>query len=91
MTGTTIPDHNCAGDSRGLSAAQLTERCPRCQLLATVGRLHTPELATWLAQRYPEALPLVANGWTVDSALDHVQGICDQALCTHPSHQEAGA
>lgn len=29
-----------------------------------------------------EAAELVANGWTVDSALSHVEGTCDRELCT---------
>lgn len=35
-----------------------------------------------------DAADLVANGWTVDSALNHVQGMCDITLCTHPAHEE---
>lgn len=43
---------------------------------------------SWLNRAYPDAVPLVANGWTMDSALNHVQGMCDILLCTHPSHHE---
>lgn len=35
-----------------------------------------------------EAAELVANGWTIDSAVDHVQGACDLMLCTHESHRD---
>ena len=28
------------------------------------------------------AADLVANGWTVESALAHIEGTCDRALCT---------
>lgn len=33
-----------------------------------------------------EAAQLVLDGWTVDSAANHVQGDCDTQLCMHPSH-----
>lgn len=33
-----------------------------------------------------EAATLVEQGWTVNSAIDHVEGHCDRVLCTHPDH-----
>jgi hypothetical protein len=33
-------------------------------------------------QQYPAVAPLLDNGWTVDAALNHVQGACDRELCT---------
>jgi hypothetical protein len=41
----------------------------------------------YLQERHPEAAVLVERGWTVESALAHVEGSCDLELCTHPSHQ----
>ena len=35
-----------------------------------------------------EAAQLVSDGWTIDSAIDHVTGGCDHYLCTHPAHRE---
>lgn len=35
-----------------------------------------------------EVAALVADGWTVDSAIGHVQGTCDVTVCTHPAHVE---
>lgn len=34
------------------------------------------------------AADLVANGWTVDGALNHVEGTCDILICTHPDHYD---
>lgn len=34
-----------------------------------------------------EAVNLINDGWTVDSALNHVGATCDQYACSHPSHQ----
>ena len=34
-----------------------------------------------------EAAKLVADGWTVDAAANHVQGACDVNICTHPMHE----
>lgn len=48
------------------------------------------DVIDFLAARYPFALPLLVNGWTLDSALNHVQGICDRALCTGDHCPECG-
>lgn len=42
----------------------------------------TADQGEWLSRTYPEALPLLDNGWTMDAALNHVQGSCDRELCT---------
>lgn len=42
-----------------------------------------------LDQTHPEAAALMRQGWTLDSALAHVEGSCDIALCTHPTHKVA--
>jgi len=34
-----------------------------------------------------EAADLLAQGWTVEAAIDHVTGHCDVWFCTHPSHR----
>lgn len=49
---------------------------------ATVARLHGADVADFVAERYPSALPLLAGGWTVDAALAHIEGTCDRELCT---------
>ena len=52
------------------------------------------ETKKWAAQllylqaNHPAAAVLVEQGWTVESALAHVEGSCDLELCTHPSHAE---
>ena len=33
-----------------------------------------------------EAAELVADGWTVNGAINHVTGMCDIEICTHPDH-----
>jgi hypothetical protein len=53
------------------------ERIERERLIADVERFHGGEAAQ-----------LVRDGWTVDSAINHVSGSCDIELCTHPSHVE---
>lgn len=45
--------------------------------------------ARFLSENYPKALPLIAEGWTMDNALDHVQGMCDHEVCTG-DHEEQG-
>lgn len=40
------------------------------------------EQRDWIAENYPTAIPLVDDGWTIDAALDHVQGVCDREICT---------
>lgn len=57
------------------------ERMTYIQLYARVTKLHDEGTATFLLRAYPTALPLVANGWTIDAALNHVQGVCDIAVC----------
>lgn len=47
-----------------------------------VAELYDDATANVLRENYPSALVLVAGGWTMDSALDHVQGSCDRAICT---------
>lgn len=42
----------------------------------------------FVAEHYPAAIPLLENGWTLDAALNHVQGMCDRELCTG-DHSEA--
>jgi hypothetical protein len=39
------------------------------------------EQREWLREEYPAALPLIEKGWTVDGALNHVQGVCDREVC----------
>lgn len=41
-----------------------------------------PAQADYLAECHPETIPLLANGWTLDAAVNHVTGHCDQMLCT---------
>lgn len=53
------------------------ERFDREQRIADVRRFYGDEAAE-----------LVFDGWTVDSAISHVEGTCDVVLCTHPSHDE---
>jgi hypothetical protein len=50
--------------------------------LLTVTRLHGADVATYIADTYPAALPLIADGWTTDSALQHIAGDCDKTICT---------
>jgi hypothetical protein len=51
------------------------------------------ETKKWAAQllylqtSHPAAAELVEQGWTVESALSHVEGTCDLELCGHPSHR----
>lgn len=47
-----------------------------------VAVLHGEGMADHLKEHNPDALPLVANGWTIDSALTHLEGGCDRAICT---------
>lgn len=43
-------------------------------------------VADYVRDTYPAVLPLLAEGWTLESAMNHVQGMCDWMLCTgeHP-------
>lgn len=50
--------------------------------LLVVTRCHGADVATYLADTYPASIPMVAKGWTTDSALNHLQGMCDHAVCT---------
>lgn len=58
-----------------MSAASVVE------VLAAI-RIHGTDLVEHVAMHYPDAVALLGNGWTVDSALAHVDGTCDRALCT---------
>jgi hypothetical protein len=40
------------------------------------------EQADYLARVYPAAYALCLDGWTVDSAMNHIEGVCDRVLCT---------
>lgn len=59
----------------------------RAQLVHRVTELHDASTARWLADHHPYALELVADGWTINGALDHLEGLCDVTVCTHPEHQ----
>lgn len=41
----------------------------------------------YLTEHYPAAAALVRQGWTVESAMAHIDGSCDRWLCTHPAHR----
>ena len=43
---------------------------------------HGAEAVAFVRERYPAALPLLVEGWTLASAIDHVTGQCDRMLCT---------
>jgi hypothetical protein len=49
---------------------------------AVVIAVHGEDVAEAVALAYPTALPLLANGWTLDAAIAHVEGTCDRMLCT---------
>lgn len=51
-------------------------------MLATVTAVHGADVAEAVTVAYPTALPLLANGWTLDAAIAHVEGTCDRMLCT---------
>lgn len=55
------------------------------------GVIRADQIATVRELYGQDAAALVADGWTVDSAINHTVGACDVALCTHPSHADADA
>lgn len=68
------------GDEVEAEAVELTliQRADR----TTVARLYDQDTADYVAARYPAALRLLADGWTLDGALAHLDGTCDLAICT---------
>jgi hypothetical protein len=63
----------------------------RAQLVQRVTKLHGHDVADHVAHHYPDALELLADGWTIAGALAHVDQLCDVTVCTHPTHQPCAA
>ena len=50
--------------------------------LEIVGRIHGEDVAAWMADHHPAAMYLLADGWTIEAALNHLSGHCDRMACT---------
>lgn len=44
--------------------------------------LHGKDMALYISEKHPAAVPLLLEGWTVESAMRHIEGVCDHEICT---------
>lgn len=77
------------GETTPAERQEIPGACPATGRSASVC-LDQSHRGCWARKFYPETAPLLDEGWTVDSAVDHVQGICNRALCTG-DHADAPA